>query len=980
MAIHSCQSFTRFIYTKTRHRLRSLKFILITLFSILLLASCVTKKKKGDVSKTKRAYHNMTAYYNAYFNANELVEESLLNMKAAHVDNYNTIIGVYDYTNLTNPKMEAESLDKAIEKVSTSASLHRISQWVDDCYVMIGRCQFYKQDFETAEETFLFFEEEFNPNNPYGSNYESDKKQTEAQRKKARKEREKEKVAQRKVKDKEKKERSKSRKDEQKEREKARKQAIKDRKKGKRASTKGKTTPKKETVETTKAPKEEKKATEKKDKEENEAESIKKGPFKHIPAYYEAMYWLGRTLIEREKFSTADFYFEEILKSPAKTEIKKLIPAARAHLYLKKGDYEKAVRYLDEAIEVGSNRKDKGRYSYIKAQIHEKNGNNTGAFAEYKKSRDYKPGFEMDFHSSLNEIKLSQSVGKISSKNAINKLERMGKEDKYAALVGPVHNAIGEILLKDGDMTGAIEQFKYASTQGQGHGQVDSYYQLATLLFKEEDYIQAKQYYDQALDVMPKSDSRYAEVKSFANNLTEISQNIQEIELQDSLLLLSEMTLDELYDLAREDIKNQPTIDETESSPDKNSMPKFSGGRSNFFAYNPVSIEQGMSDYVRVWGRRNLVDNWRTAEGEAFNQFEDFSESEESDEVVVTDAEIEQYLKDVPRSSVQKELARRKIMDARYNLGILYRDKMAKIQKSTDELTSLLSNYPTFQEKEKTFFYLYLNHSDLNNKTQAQYYRNLLKKEFPDSEFTKIATDPNYAKKLAAEANTLESYYNDTYSLFEKENHEEVLTRVSESTGKFGDENEFSAKFALLQAMSLGNVEGEEAYLTALKSVSKNFPNTPESVKAKEILRFFTGNKEAFSNVMSNEGLEDFKVDDDALHYNVVIVYGLTNQEVDEVKVEINKFNNKFFKESKLSNLDLGLNKDDDSSIILIRKFGNKKAAMKYYDICQKSSDQFIQSTRYEIFPINQRNYREIIKQRSINSYKTFFEKEYLGN
>ena len=112
-----------------------------------------------------KMYHNTTAKYNGYFNADVLLTESILVLESEHQDNYNQVLPVYKVMAHDNPASKAADLDKAIEKVSVVATLHEPSQWVDDCYVLMGKAQFIKQDYESAQNTFEYFLEEFNPIN-----------------------------------------------------------------------------------------------------------------------------------------------------------------------------------------------------------------------------------------------------------------------------------------------------------------------------------------------------------------------------------------------------------------------------------------------------------------------------------------------------------------------------------------------------------------------------------------------------------------------------------------------------------------------------------------------------------------------------------------------------------------------------------------------------------------------------------------------
>ncbi|MGB4961160.1 MAG: hypothetical protein WBO36_16870, partial [Saprospiraceae bacterium] len=89
-------------------------YLLVALMTTLSSPSCVTKKKKNETSKVGKFYHNTTAYYNGYWNAKEILKESLVKMRQANVDDYSKILEVEDYISLDNPKLVKSEMDTII--------------------------------------------------------------------------------------------------------------------------------------------------------------------------------------------------------------------------------------------------------------------------------------------------------------------------------------------------------------------------------------------------------------------------------------------------------------------------------------------------------------------------------------------------------------------------------------------------------------------------------------------------------------------------------------------------------------------------------------------------------------------------------------------------------------------------------------------------------------------------------------------------
>ena len=98
----------------------------------------------------------MNAKFNGYFNADVLMNESILELEANHQDNYTKILPAYKYVAAEPIQTVNKQLDDAIEKVSIVATLHKQSNWTDDCYLAIGKSQYLKKDYESAEETLEY--------------------------------------------------------------------------------------------------------------------------------------------------------------------------------------------------------------------------------------------------------------------------------------------------------------------------------------------------------------------------------------------------------------------------------------------------------------------------------------------------------------------------------------------------------------------------------------------------------------------------------------------------------------------------------------------------------------------------------------------------------------------------------------------------------------------------------------------------------
>ena len=984
--------------------LKRITFILLSLATIFLLASCAVKKSKKEQGPISKLYHNTTAKFNGYFNADVLVTESIKTLETSHIENYTKILPVYKYVASTNPTAVAKDLDEAIKKVTVVVSIHPYSNWSDDCYLLAGKAQYVKQDYESAEETLLYMSQEFSPEGMEKRAKESlNKKKNKKAQKKARDKERKVKSKDRKKKAKKRnKANKKKRKKAKKERDRKKKEREKERKARKKNKTTGKKTEtKKKKVETEikePPPKtitetlEDKKAKEKAQKEKDKANDPENYFLKHRPAYQEGLLWLARTYIERESYEDADRLIGMLERDP-KTfdDIKKQLAPVKAHYAIKRKRYEQAIPYLEEAIKLTKKKKEKARYHYIIAQIHQESGRASEALASFQDALKHSKSYVMEFSSKLNIIENSWLNGKTSSEQANKSLNRMLKDIKNEDYKDQIYYTLATIALKDNDKTAAIENLKNSLTYGTVNiaQKTESYLQLAELYYETESFVPAKLYFDSTLLVLPKTDERYALVSEYANSLTDIAKNIQIITEQDSLLRVSEMSDDERKALAfkmkkeEDELKRQIVLNQVSGAKKPVSRAgRSTGPPSNYWAYNDRAIKKGKRDFEKRWGSRSLEDNWRRSNSRSIEDLTEIGEAPEVIDRELTDEDVTRILKDIPSSPEQLAKSNKLVEDALFHLGTLYKDRLDNNKKSIESLEELLQRYPETEHKMEAWYFLHLAHTDLNNKTEAKKYYDLLVKNFPTSTYARVLTDPNFLAESAAEQKKLMDYYDATYDAFEKGQFKIASERISKVTQEFGPKNILQPKFALLQSMCLGNLKGKEDYIKSLKEVIAKYPSTPEETRAKEILRLLgqkgIGGKTAKKDGKGN-GDSKYKVDDKKLHYFIVVIKD-KNIKLKDAQNSVSDFNREFHQLGKLRVSNVYLGSKTGTPVLVIRRFKTKAKAMDYYFSVESNAASFLpEGTEYEAYPITQFNYRAILKSKNMDGYKEFFEDNYLN-
>ncbi len=973
----------------------------LTIFFLLANSSCVTKRKsKQEVGFVGKKYHDMTARYNGYFNAKELYKKSVSIIQEQHQDNFSQILPIYEYNAEFDRTSLEPDMDKVIEKSTKVAALHEPSKWVDDCYVMLGKAQYLKGDLATAQETFEYFVSDFNPQDPDSRVYitpdiketkEDKQKKAQDQRKIQEKEREqakKEKENERKKKKKERDKEAKNRKRKPRERLTDAKGAIADKLGDVQApdnSSKPNTNeisfdPDEEYIASFESKPEQKRPT--------ELQSTTGGFLKHTPAYQEGVFWLAKTYVARALWLEANYYLDKLEKEEILNDnIKELTAIVRADYFMGQEDYKNALPALREAIDLSSDGHIQARMAFIMAQLYERQGYSTEAFAAFEEVKKHKPTFEMRLHADMNQLKNSWASDRITESQAISQLDKLARENKYAEFRGSIYSTMAEIKLAVGDEVGALEYFNKALESGGNSDRTEIYYRLATLYYAKDQFIEAKSYYDSTAQVMTERDKRKPEVTKRASSLTRIALNLQTIIAKDSLISLSKLSDKELRDYAENIAKE--SLEEKAAKENPSEAGGFSAtttvlvSDSKFFAYNASTRDKGFRDFVTKWGNdRTRENNWRRR-NRTDSRLMDLGTEEGAAPSFTAedlDKEVSKVLRDIPRTAeelAKVDAAREKAL---FELGTGFRNLIENYEKSTATLNKLLDDYPNSAYKAEIYFYQHLNYVDLDNKVLANEYFNKLMEEFPTSDFAQYLKNPNAKNGLMTEKRKVEVYYELTYDMFTSGQFDEAYERLNVATTQFKADHHMVAKYDLLKAMVTGKIKGQDEYINALRGVILKYNNTPEQTYARELMRFIKGDESAFGKEVTTEDLAQFILEDDRLHYVIMVVYDTNPAAVDEVEKLMEAFNEKYYKDKRLRQASIALDRDANSHLVLIRRFNNKDDAMVYFNNATRAGSSYVNTEKYsyELFAVNQKNYREIIQQKNVNSYRNFFELNYL--
>jgi len=729
------------------------------------------------------------------------------------------------------------------------------------------------------------------------------------------------------------------------------------------------------------------------------------------PIQYEGYLWLVKTHIETERFEKAEAAINYMQSKKDgegfPQDVENEMPFVIADFYLAQDNYNAAYAYLERGLEVGNDRDVVTRVNFILGQINQMEGDLETATRYYNKVIKRNPEYRMAFEAKMN-LAQCYDEGSGDSKEINKVLQKMANDYKNRDFLDQIYYALADVALKDGKEDLAIEYLakSVSSSTIDNFQRTESSLRLADIYFEKNKYQLAEAYYDTAVSFLPEEYPDYEAIKNKATVLTEMVQLSSTITEQDSLLYLSSLDTTDLYAIIDRIILQKQAEKEREELygdeaggiqfvdvGQKSRNPNLQTGK--WYFYNTAAMSYGYSEFIKKWGNRKLEDNWRLSDRRLVMQdygddFTDEADLDSSDSLAATPVSNpenrEYYLADIPFTDEQKQSANEQIMTSYKKLGFLYLEDLR-------DTTNALETYLTFQEKYpdnpyrlESWYALYKIYDDKPDREKANYYKSLIMSSYPESDYAKVISDPDYYIKLSEEKNKALEVYEKTYKAFSREQYFRVINYADEGIRDFPDDTALAPKFMYLRAVSLGKVDVPDTLYASLNQLMETYPNSSVAPMAQSILHMLskdyglgdpiiTDDEAAGDTIQAIPDIYNF--DKFAMHLAMIIVNS-ENVEVDPLKIRLSDFKKKSF---DLLNVRIkSLMLDSKRTIVSIGNFENKEEADRFY--VALTNDEYVFSglnpDDYDVVTISIGNYPIFYKEKDVEGYLLFFNEYYL--
>jgi hypothetical protein len=496
----------------------------------------------------RRAYQNTVSQFNFLFHADISLNEIIQKARDQHEDDFTDLLPFYDYDlNIT----AKESIDSIIYRCNANIVLHDLrSNYVDDAYFLLAKAYLFHKNFDTAASILQFI------------NYSFFEKEDGAD------------------------------------------QPI-----GSNLSKSGKF---------------------------SIASAENNRAWENKNVRNESMIWQARNYFEAGEINEG-ISLLQLLKTDAGFP-KRLHPFLYEQLaygYYLSGMNDSAANYLIKGLDNAQDPLTKARWCFLIAQLYEKEQKIDLAYNWFRKAGAIVSNPVIAVYASIYMASIDANRGKKSWENLANALERMLKKDKYAAFADIVYYEMAQLALRNQAVTKANQWLIASIQKNQKNTKLKqkTLVQLGALNYKIDQFSIAKIAYENLNDLL-KTFPNYDQITLRKKWIDKIANLNESIANEDSLQMIYAAPTMAQSQMAKQWQKRTALIKSQENNlltdPNKkteepmpvnrnNNNPGYSFAntspkqnvKSDFYFDNPQNVSMGVTSYIKKWGDRPNVDNWR---------------------------------------------------------------------------------------------------------------------------------------------------------------------------------------------------------------------------------------------------------------------------------------------------------------------------------------------------------------------------------
>ncbi len=665
----------------------------------------------------------------------------------------------------------------------------------------------------------------------------------------------------------------------------------------------------------------------------------------------------------------------------------------RAYLYQKRNDLDNMVQNLVGAVELMKPREGSARIYFIIGQVYQALGFDAEAHNNYRQCIKNNPNYELSFYASLNMAQVYELARSNDLKKIRRYYQKILKDAKNREFRDKIYYEMGEFEFKQQELELAIEYYKSSVQASVNNNRQKAYSYLKLGLINYDtlkNYAEAKAYYDSTMMVLPHDEPDYEDISERQKILADFVQQLNTIQLQDSLITLSNMDSLELSALLDSVIVKEERALKAAEEEQRQRQESLNFNRNNnsdpflnnqtgasWYFYNLSAVSAGQSEFIRKWGNRPLQDHWRRS-NKGTRVVPDEEIIADSTDAIVVDEQADPsaqraakktaYYNTIPFTEAQRQIADSLIEVSHYNLGNIYNFQLDEKSNAAETFITMLERYPQTEYKPEILYQLYLIFQDQQDPRSDEFKERLLT-EHPNSTFAKTLVNPEFLRENEALALQMQKDYQSAYRLYRQQYYDSAavfLTQILRSN----PDNSFSDNLKLLKILAEGQTGSLHIYRHQLQEFIKQYPDSELNPYAQKLLRTsqeLPVKLARLEGAVYQEDLED--------NHLFVMVYprSWVNQSLTQ---GMDVFITENFEDTSLTTSSLIL--DEENAMVLVQFFDDKPRAMEFYrKIGAQELMEDIPKDEIKSFIISEKNFTIFYQTKDLPGYQSFFNNYY---
>jgi len=730
------------------------------------------------------------------------------------------------------------------------------------------------------------------------------------------------------------------------------------------------------------------------------------------PLKYKSKIWVAKSYIQTGQYNNALLALERATRNKEEglldNEALLLYHMVYADYFLQQQNHLDASSHLERAAKLSRNRNQRTRLTYILAQTYHMERNYAAAQQTYARVLRLNPGFEMAFQARIN-MAMAFDTESGDAKLILSELEGMLRDSKNREFRDQIYYALAQFSMRQRNTGKAIEYYNLALENHRGNNSQKglSFLRLGEIYFDKKEYRQAARLYDSTMVYLSREYPDHQSAGKRNVLLRELAGYMRVIEREDSLQRLAGLSASDrnvILDQIIEDIQEQERMErelEQERARMRQDMARHGRsrgqmdgtGEGGWYFYNPSAMSFGRNEFFAKWGERELEDLWRISNKRtmAFGEMDDFDM--EGDEIPaggrITRASL---MENIPTTPEKMQASNARLARAYYNQGIIFKDRLIDTESAINSFETLLSRFPESEHKLYSAYFLYTIYNAAANTNRALVYKNMIIKDFPDTDFAKILSDPNYAENVRIRQDRVKHIYKQAYQAYLNGNYE-VASDYVHQADTLERSLEQAAQFSYLKALIVGKTSDTFDFVESLTYVKENFEGTNVHEPASNLLAYLgssgmvteTDAPESRERRRTGDPVNDEKVDfmekspfvyrPESVHFYVLVV-NTRNLQIRQLRADINEFNRDSYSENDLNLSTLFF--DERRQLVTITNFPDADKAMAYGDLLNETlTKKEHDPAHYNGFIISVDNYPVFYQERKLEEYLQFYKIAY---